>query len=88
MIIHLVKATDQSMRELDRLNIQSETQDILDVAVRKVTLPVAAGRNLAVLVEAAVRNYILQLRGIDSTRDFIERQTRFLREQEHATDPD
>ena len=88
LIIHLVKATDQSMRELDRLNIQSETQDILDVAVRKVTLPVAAGRNLAVLVEAAVRNYILQLRGIDSTRDFIERQTRFLREQEHATDPD
>ena len=69
------------MRELDRLNIQSETQDILDVAIRKVTLPVAAGRNLAVLVEAAVRNYILQLRGIDSTRDFIERQTRFLREQ-------
>jgi HPr kinase/phosphorylase len=88
LIIHLVKATDQSMRELDRLNIQSETQDILDVAIRKVTLPVAAGRNLAVLVEAAVRNYILQLRGIDSTRDFIERQTRFLREQEHAADPD
>ena len=88
LIIHLVKATDQSMRELDRLNIQSETQAILDVAIRKVTLPVAAGRNLAVLVEAAVRNYILQLRGIDSTRDFIERQTRFLREQEHAADPD
>ena len=34
-------------------------------------LPVAAGRNLAVLVEAAVRNYVLQLRGIDSTQEFI-----------------
>ena len=41
--------------------------------VRKVIIPVAAGRNLAVLVEAAVRNYVLQLRGIDSTKDFIER---------------
>ena len=34
----------------------------------------AAGRNLAVLVEAAVRNTILQLRGIDTLKEFIERQ--------------
>lgn len=88
LIIHLVKANDQAMQALDRLNIQSETQDILSVTVRKVVLPVAAGRNLAVLVEAAVRNYILQLRGIDSTREFIQRHTNFLREQEHATDLD
>jgi HPr kinase/phosphorylase len=46
--------------------------------VRKVQLPVAAGRNLAVLVEAAVRNYVLQLRGIDSTQEFIQRQERYL----------
>jgi HPr kinase/phosphorylase len=42
--------------------------------VRKVNIPVAAGRNLAVLVEAAVRNEILKLRGIDSTAEFLERQ--------------
>ena len=35
----------------------------------------AAGRNLAVLVEAAVRNHVLQMRGIDSTREFIARQS-------------
>lgn len=46
----------------------------MNVDVRKVIIPVAAGRNLAVLVEAAVRNYVLQLRGIDSTQNFIERQ--------------
>ncbi len=34
----------------------------------------AAGRNLAVLLEAAVRNYILQLRGYDSTQEFVARQ--------------
>ncbi len=42
---------------------------------QRFTIPVAAGRNLAVLVEAAVRNYVLQLRGIDSTQDFIARQS-------------
>ena len=46
----------------------------MGVRVRKVVLPVAAGRNLAVLAEAAVRNYVLQLRGIDSTQEFIQRQ--------------
>ena len=34
----------------------------------------AAGRNLAVLTEAAVRNHVLQMRGIDTYQDFIERQ--------------
>ena len=43
--------------------------------IGKVTIPVAAGRNLAVLTEAAVRNHVLQLRGIDSTQQFIERQS-------------
>ncbi|WP_434777523.1 HPr(Ser) kinase/phosphatase [Neisseria sp. Ec49-e6-T10] len=82
LIIHLVYATDEHMQSLDRLNTYKETEEILDVHIRKVTLPVAAGRNLAVLVEAAVQNYILQLRGIDSTKDFIERQTAVLKEQE------
>jgi HPr kinase/phosphorylase len=35
---------------------------------------VEAGRNLAVLLEAAVRNTILQMRGIDTLADFMERQ--------------
>ena len=46
----------------------------MGVSICKVTIPVAAGRNLAVLTEAAVRNHVLQLRGIDSTTEFIERQ--------------
>jgi HPr kinase/phosphorylase len=45
-----------------------------------VTLPVAAGRNLAVLLEAAVRATILRLRGIDShALEFVERQEAALR---------
>jgi len=65
-----------------RLPLQQETQDILGVSIARVVLPVAAGRNLAVLLEAAVRSTILQLRGIDSTQEFIERQMRALRKAE------
>jgi HPr kinase/phosphorylase len=41
--------------------------------VRKVVIQVVAGRNIAVLVEAAVRNTILQMRGVDTYKDFVER---------------
>lgn len=59
-----------------RLPIHLETQDILGVSVPRTIVPVAAGRNLAVLLEAAVRSTILQLRGVDSTQEFIDRQQR------------
>jgi HPr kinase/phosphorylase len=60
--------------EYERLPLQALTEPVLGVPIRKVVIPVAAGRNLAVLTEAAVRNTILQLRGIDSMRSFILRQ--------------
>jgi HPr kinase/phosphorylase len=44
------------------------------VAIPKVRVPVAAGRNLAVLVEVAVRNHILKSRGINPVEQFILRQ--------------
>jgi HPr kinase/phosphorylase len=50
------------------------TEDVLGLPIRKVVIPVAAGRNIAVLLEAAVRNTILQLRGIDTLQEFMERQ--------------
>jgi HPr kinase/phosphorylase len=58
----------------DRLATRAGTQDILGVEIPTVTLAVAPGRNLAVLVEAAVRNHILISRGINSTAEFIRRQ--------------
>ena len=60
--------------KFERLPLQDITQDMLGLPVRKVMLQVAAGRNLAVLVEAAVRNTILKLRGIDTLGEFMERQ--------------
>lgn len=80
LIVELKKFDTAS--KLPRLPLNSSQENILGVEVRKVTLPVAAGRNLAVLVEAAVRNYILQLRGIDCTKEFIERQSNLIKKNE------
>jgi HPr kinase/phosphorylase len=75
MNLRLVVQLDRSgATEAERLPLHEQSEDILGVSVRKVVIPVAAGRNLAVLLEAAVRNYILQLRGIHSTAEFLERQ--------------
>lgn len=59
---------------MERLPLAGSTQDVLGMAVHKVVIPVAAGRNLAVLLEAAVRNTILKLRGIDTMAEFMQRQ--------------
>jgi HPr kinase/phosphorylase len=72
LIVHLVRKETME-REFERLPYEPLYEEILGVRLRKVVIAVDAGRNLAVLVEAAVRNTILQLRGIDTYREFIER---------------
>jgi HPr kinase/phosphorylase len=73
LIVHLVRRSTHE-NEYERLPLQDLTQEVLGLPVRKVVIPVAAGRNLAVLCEAAVRNTVLQLRGIDTMREFLVRQ--------------
>src|SRR3954469_22434078 len=78
LIAHLAKPLPGGRDPTERLPLAELSEEILGVTVRKVIIPVAAGRNLAVLVEAAVRNEILKLRGIDSTQEFLGRQKREL----------
>jgi HPr kinase/phosphorylase len=77
LIVHLVRKETME-REFERLPYEPLYEEILGVPVRKAVIAVDAGRNLAVLVEAAVRNTILQLRGIDTYREFIERHHKAL----------
>jgi HPr kinase/phosphorylase len=78
LIVHLEDHSNEAFGDLDRLQVNATYQEVLSIPIRKVTIPVAAGRNLAVLVEAAVRNFVLNQRGIDSTREFIERQQQLM----------
>jgi HPr kinase/phosphorylase len=77
LIVHLVRKETME-RDFERLPHEPLYEDVLGVPVRKVVIAVDAGRNLAVLVEAAVRNTILQLRGIDTYQEFIDRHQRAL----------
>ncbi len=73
LIVHLYRPQHDDLSKLERLP-QSGQEEILSVRVSKVEVPVMAGRNLAVLVEAAARNFVLQQRGIDTMQEFITRQ--------------
>ena len=79
LVVHLQRRQPGQEDPL-RLSHEAEEQVVLGIAVRRAILPVAAGRNLAVLLEAAVRSTILLLRGIDSTQEFVDRQRRAMEE--------
>ena len=79
MIVHLVRR-ETLERDYERIPYEPLDQTILGVPVRKVIIQVEAGRNIAVLVEAAVRNAILQLRGINTYQEFVERHRRAMDE--------
>lgn len=72
LIVHLVRA-ETLERDYERLPHEPLTESVLGVPVRKAIIQVVVGRNIAVLVEAAVRNYILQIRGIDTYQEFLAR---------------
>jgi HPr kinase/phosphorylase len=79
LIVHLVRR-ETLERDYERIPYEPLTQDVLGIPVRKAVIQVVAGRNLAVLVEAAVRNTILQLRGIDTYQEFVERHRKAMGE--------
>ncbi|MGB9129694.1 MAG: HPr(Ser) kinase/phosphatase [Thiobacillus sp.] len=74
LIVELVQPHEIGEVGLNRLDMVASTETILGVAIPKVRIPVAAGRNLAVLVEVAVRNHLLKRRGINPLEQFIKRQ--------------
>ena len=80
LIVHLVRRSAME-DEYQRLPLEALTEDVLGLAIPKVVIPVAAGRNLAVLTEAAVRSTILQLRGFDTTGEFLARQRKLIESQ-------
>ncbi len=74
LIVRLEAMDRARLLQLDRLDGGSTIQNILEVDIPELTLPVAPGRNLAVLLECAVRNHILKIRGYNAPADFINKQ--------------
>jgi HPr kinase/phosphorylase len=63
-------------RDYDRLGLEGGAVEILGVRIPSLLIPVSPGRNLATIVEVAVRNHLLKQLGVHSAREFVERQTR------------
>ncbi|MDX9766394.1 MAG: HPr(Ser) kinase/phosphatase [Ectothiorhodospiraceae bacterium] len=78
LIIQLRQTEEVDPTTIDRLNGGRRMRDILDVEIPEITLPVAPGRNLAVLVEAAVRNHLLRMKGYLAGEDLADRQRRLI----------
>lgn len=81
LIVHLHRPPGGDVSQLERLPLDASYQEVLGIKIRTVNIPVVAGRNLAVLVESAARNFVLQQRGIDTMKEFIERHEQHMREQ-------
>ena len=78
LIIHLTSMNNITPEE--RLSTQVRTKNVLGLDIPVIHLPVAAGRNLSVLAEAAVRNHLLSIKGINAADTFIERQQQSIEE--------
>ncbi len=84
LIINMIQLTSDNANQFDRLGNADKTRNILGLDIPEVTLPVAPGRNLAVLVEAAAGNHLLYMNGYSATEDFIKRQNQAIRGNSQA----
>jgi HPr kinase/phosphorylase len=74
IILKLQLMSGEQLAAIDRLRASRDSVVVLDKQVPRITLPVAPGRNLAILVETAVRSHQLMSGGYDAAADFNRRQ--------------
>jgi len=67
-------------REYERLGLDDEHFDILGLRIPLIRMPVAPGRNIAILVEVAARNQLLRMRGHHAARELAKRLEESLRQ--------
>jgi HPr kinase/phosphorylase len=82
LIVHLTSLHPETMSTADpmqRLTGSRGVRRVLDVDIPEIRVPVLPGRNLAVLVEAAARQYLLRSQGIDPAQTFVDRQAHQMR---------
>ena len=60
-------------KEYDRIGDEASTTEYLGVKLPKLTIPVSPGRNLAIIIEVAARNFRLKSMGYDASEELITR---------------
>lgn len=74
LIVRLEPMDKDQLLAIDRLEGSYKMSRVLDLDIPEITVPVAPGRNLAVLLECAARNHMLRISGYSASREFSERQ--------------
>ena len=71
LVIRLDKIND--LADYDRLGSMDNTCEILGISLPQINIPVMPGRNIAVIVEVATRNYLLKKMGYNALEDLKKR---------------
>ncbi len=80
LIVHLQPMAQNGADDaMKRLYGDVGYREVLDVRIPQIVIPVASGRNIAVLAEAAVRSHMLKSKGFDPAQTFVDRQAHQLR---------
>ena len=74
-------------KRYDRLGLDGETYAILDKTRPFLRLPVASGRNIALLIEIAARNELLKTQGYDAAKEFALKVDEQIAKNMRATRP-
>jgi HPr kinase/phosphorylase len=67
-------------REYERLGLDDDFYEVLGLRIPLIRMPVAPGRNIAILVEVAARNQLLKARGHHAARELAQRLEETLRQ--------
>lgn len=63
----------QEGKDYDRVGNTIDFEEFLGVKVPRITIPVSPGRNLAIIIEVAARNFRLKSMGYDAAQELISR---------------
>ena len=74
------------VEEIERIGLETRTEDIFGIKIPKFVLPVSSGRNLSTLVETSVRMHLLKISGRDAAQKLIEKHHEMLKTNSPQTD--
>lgn len=73
LLVQLIPHDKVTTQDNERLEGMISNQDVLGIPISKITLPIATGRNLAVLVEAAALDHQLRIKGYNAALELQSR---------------
>ncbi len=82
LIVQLEHASSERLNNIDRLQGDYGLRNIMGIDLPEIRLPVAPGRNLAVLLECAVRHHSLKMQGYNAADEFCGLQRQAMQKME------